>query len=140
MILHEIDFYLDLTSPFFLQSSSRILSLCQEKRFSFTHRNNKIRSYEKNHHLVLQQMEKELHLTVITTQEELKLYQQSKNVDSVTILPLQYHNYLNIFFKKEADILSLHQAYDHTIHLKKGAQSPVFTLYSMSCNEALKLY
>ena len=85
-------------------------------------------------------MEKELHLTVIITQEKLELYQQSKNVNPATILPLQYHDYLNIFFKKEADILPLHQAYDHAIHLKKGAQPPVSTLYSMSHDEALKLH
>ena len=53
-------------------------------------------------------MEKELHLTATTTQEELKLYWQSKNVDSAIILPPQYHDYLDIFFKKKADTLSLH--------------------------------
>ena len=85
-------------------------------------------------------MEKKLHLTAITTQEELELYQQSKNVDPATILPPQYHNYLDIFSKKEADTLPLHQVYDHAIHFKEGAQLPVFTLYGISCDEALKLH
>ncbi len=42
------------------------------------------------------------------TQENLKIYQQSKNVNSVTILSLKYFKFLNIFFKKNVDILSLH--------------------------------
>ena len=85
-------------------------------------------------------MKKELDLIIITIQEELELYQQSKNIDSVTILFSQYHNYLNIFFKKEADILLPHQTYNHIIHFKEGAQPSVFTLYSMSHDEALELH
>ena len=108
LILQKIDFYLNFTSPPSSQSSFKIPNLCQEKRFPFIYKSNKIRSYEKDHHLTLQQMEKELHLTAITTQEEFKLYQQSKNVNSATILFSQYHNYLNVFFKKKADILLLH--------------------------------
>ena len=139
LILHEIDFYLNLTSPPSSQSSFKISSLCQEKRFPFIYKNNKVRSYEKDHHLTLWQMEKELHLAAIITQEELKLYQQNKNIDPATILPPQYCNYLDVFSKKKADILPLHQAYDHAIHLKKGAQPPVSALYDMSCDEALEL-
>ena len=140
LILQEIDSYLNLTSPPFLQSLSKIPNLYQEKRFLFIYESNKIRSYEKDHHLALQQMEKELHLAVIIIQEELELYWQSKNVNPATILPSQYHNYLNIFFKKEADILPLYQAYNHAIHFKEGAQPPVSALYDMSCDEALELH
>ena len=86
-------------------------------------------------------MEKKLHLTaIITTQEEFELYWQSKNVDLITILSPQYHKYLDIFFKKEADTLPLHQTYNYAIYLKEDAQPPVSTLYSMSYDEALKLY
>ena len=53
LILHKIDFYLDFASPSSSQSLSRIPSLYQEKRFPSIHENNKIRSYEKNHHLAL---------------------------------------------------------------------------------------
>ena len=87
LILQEIDFYLNLASLPFSQLLFKISNFYQEKRFLFIYKSNKIRSYKKNHYLALQQMEKELHLAVITTQEELKLYQQSKNVDSATILP-----------------------------------------------------
>ena len=139
LILHEINFYLNLILSFFSQSLFRISNLCQEKRFSSIHENNKIRNYKKDHHLILWQMEKELHLTVIITQKKLELYWQSKNIDSITILPSQYHNYLNVFFKKKADILPLHWVYNYVIHFKKSIQPPVFALYSINCDEALKL-
>ena len=83
-------------------------------------------------------MKKKLHLTAITTQKKFKLYWQSKNVDSATILSPQYHNYLNVFFKKKTDILPLHQTYNYIIHFKKGAQFPVFILYNMNYDKTLK--
>ncbi len=85
-------------------------------------------------------MKKKFHLTAFTTQENLKVYQQSKNVDSVTILLFKYFKFLNIFFKKNVDILSLHQAHDHVIHLKEDAQFSVFALYNMSRDEILELH
>ena len=87
-------------------------------------------------------MKKELYPTAIITitQEELKLYQQSKNIDSITILLSLYYNYLNVFFKKKTDILSLHWVYNYAIHFKKNAQFSVFVLYDISCDETLKLH
>ncbi len=85
-------------------------------------------------------MKKKIHLTTFTTQEDLEIYQQSKNVDSVTILSFRYFKFLNIFFKKNVDILSLHWAYDHVIHLKEDAQPSVFALYNMSRDEILELW
>ena len=84
-------------------------------------------------------MEKEIHLAVIITQEDLAAYCEHKNVDSATLLPKLYTAFLDVFFRKEADTLPKHEPYDHTIHLKEGTQAPVFTLYSMSRDEALKL-
>ena len=84
-------------------------------------------------------MEKEIHLAAIITQEDLAAYHKHKNVDSATLLPKLYTAFLNVFFRKEADTLPKHGPYDHAIHLKEGTQASVFTLYSMSCNEALKL-
>jgi len=96
--------------------------------------------YDKNHHLNLHQMKKKFHLTAFTTQEDLEVYQQSKNVDSVTILSFRYFEFLDVFFKKNVDILSLHQAHDHVIHLKEDAQLSIFALYDMSCDEILELH
>ncbi len=73
------------------------------------------------------------------TQEDLKVYWQSKNVDSVTILSFRYFKFLNIFFKKNVDILSLHWAHDYVIHFKEDAQLSVFTLYNMSRDKILEL-
>ncbi len=95
--------------------------------------------YDKNHHLNLHQMKKKFHLTAFTTQEDLEVYRQSKNVDSVTILSFRYSEFLDVFFKKNVDILSLHWAHDHVIHLKEDAQFSVFTLYDMSRDEILEL-
>ncbi len=52
----------------------------------------------------------------------------------------KYFKFLDIFFKKNVDILSLHQAHDHVIHLKEDAQFSIFTLYDISCNKILKLH
>jgi len=95
--------------------------------------------YDKNHHLNLHQMKKKFQLTAFMTQEDLEVYWQSKNVDSVTILSFKYFEFLNVFFKKNVDILSLHQAHDHVIHLKEDVQSSVFALYDMSRDEILEL-
>ncbi len=84
-------------------------------------------------------MKKKFHFTAFTTQEDLEVYQQSKNVDSVTILSFRYFEFLNIFFKKNVDILSSHQAHDHVIHFKEDAQFSVFALYNMSRDEILEL-
>ncbi len=85
-------------------------------------------------------MKKKFHLTTFTTQEDLEVYQQSKNVDSVTILSFRYFKFLDIFFKKNVDILSLHWTHDHVIHLKEDAQLSVFALYDMNHDEILELW
>ena len=84
-------------------------------------------------------MEKEIYLAAIITQEDLAAYCEHKNIDSATLLLKLYTAFLNVFFRKEADTLPKHGPYDHTIHLKEDTQAPVFTLYSMSCDEALEL-
>ncbi len=84
-------------------------------------------------------MKKKFQLTAFTTQEDLKVYRQSKNVDSVTILSFKYFKFLDVFFKKNVDILFLHQAHDHVIHLKEDAQLSVFALYNISRDEILEL-
>ena len=84
-------------------------------------------------------MEKEIHLAVTITQEDLAAYYKHKNVDSATLLLKLYTAFLDVFFRKEADTLPKHELYDYAIHLKEGTQVPVFSLYSMSCDEALEL-
>ncbi len=52
----------------------------------------------------------------------------------------RYFKFLNIFFKKNVDILSLHWVHDHVIHFKKDAQFSVFALYNMSHDKILELH
>ena len=84
-------------------------------------------------------MKKKFRLIAFMIQEDLEVYWQSKNVDSVTILSFRYFKFLDVFFKKNVDILSLHWTHDHVIHLKEDAQFSVFTLYNMSHDEILEL-
>ncbi len=148
IILKEIDVFLNLESisSFNLdsdESKSRHMTLTVHSKnsstlaqFSSCFQDS---MYDKNHHLNLHQMKKKFHLTAFTTQEDLEVYQQSKNVDSVTILSFRYFEFLNVFFKKNVDILSLHWVHDHVIHFKEDAQFSVFTLYNMSCDKILEL-
>jgi len=130
IILKKIDVFLNLelissSSLNFDESKSRHTTLTVHSKNSSTlaqfssHFQNNI--YDKNYHLNLCQMKKKFYLTAFTTQENLEVYQQSKNVDSITILSFKYFKFLDIFFKKNVDILSLHQAHDHVIHFKEDA-------------------
>ena len=136
LILNEIDNFLNLIKSCFTQSFVAISKLYQEKECLSSHVNIKINSYDRDHFLISRQMKQELYLIVVITQEKLELYRQSKNVDSITILSSRYHEYLNVFFKKEVDILFSYRVYDHVIHFKKDAQLLVFALYDISYNEA----
>jgi len=117
IILKKIDVFLNLESISFSSSDSnesklRHATLTVHSKNSSTLAQFSSCSqdsiYDKNHRLNLHQMKKKFHLTAFMTQEDFEVYQQSKNVDSVTILSFKYFKFLNIFFKKNIDILSLH--------------------------------
>jgi len=95
--------------------------------------------YDKNLCLNLCQMKKKFHVTAFMTQEDLEVYWQSKNVDSIIILSFRYFKFLNVFFKKNIDILFLHWTHDYVIHFKEDAQFSVFALYNMSRDKILEL-
>jgi len=148
IILKKINVFLNLES---ISSSSldsdesksrhATLTICSKNSSTLAQFSSRSQNsmYDKNHHLNLHQMKKKFYLTAFMTQEDLEVYQQSKNVDSVTILLFRYFEFLDIFFKKNVDILSLHQAHDHVIHFKEDAQFSVFALYNMSRDEILEL-
>jgi len=117
IILKKINVFLNLESisSFSLnsdESKSHCVTLTVHSKNSLTLAQFSSRfqdsTYDKNHRLNLYQMKKKFHLTAFTTQEDLEVYQQSKNIDSVTILSFRYFEFLNIFFKKNVDILFLH--------------------------------
>ncbi len=149
IILKKIDVFLNLESISSSSLDSDELKLCHVTLTVHSKNSSTLTQfsscsqdsmYDKNHHLNLHQMKKKFHLTAFTTQEDLEVYQQSKNVDSVIILSFRYFKFLDVFFKKNVDILSLHQAHDHVIHFKEDAQLSIFALYNMSRDKILELY
>ena len=72
-------------------------------------------------------------------QAELEAYRKSKDVDPALILPTQYHEYLDVFSRKDAKTLPPHRNYDHAIELLPGKEPPYGPLYSMSRDESEEL-
>ena len=60
-------------------------------------------------------------------------------VDPATILPPEYHEFLDVFSKNEADKLPERRSYDHTILLMEGKEPTYGPLYGMSRDELLVL-
>jgi len=56
-------------------------------------------------------------------------------VDSVTLLLLEYHNFLDVFSRELTNILSERRLYDHKIQLQKSKTSIFESLYDMSQDE-----
>ncbi|KAI0993325.1 hypothetical protein K3495_g14859 [Podosphaera aphanis] len=65
-----------------------------------------------------------------------------RDADPRRFLPIQYHDYLDVFDKKQAEMLPPHRPWDHAIDLQHGKQPPAARPYSMNQNElkALRTY
>ena len=66
-----------------------------------------------------------------------------QHTDPATNLPSEYHDFLDVFSRKDADALPKHRpGYDHTIELVEGKAPTWGPLYSMSADELkmLKAY
>ncbi len=70
---------------------------------------------------------------------EIQLKKQDNNtiIDLKSIISFEYHDFLNVFFKKKADILSSHRKHDHRIKLEKDHESDheYVSLYNLSEEE-----
>jgi hypothetical protein len=55
-------------------------------------------------------------------------------------IPIQYHDFKDVFEKKNADILLKHHPYDCTIELQDGVQPPFGPIYNLSQMELAALY
>jgi hypothetical protein len=70
---------------------------------------------------------------------KIQLKKQENNIviDSKSIISSKYHDFLNVFFKKKADVLSSHRKHDHRIELEKDHESDheYASLYNLSENE-----
>ena len=86
-------------------------------------------------------MNRELQIATNTTTADLERYRQSKNVDPSTIVPPQFHDWLHLFSKKEADKLPPHRPTDHAIDILPDGLTklPKGPLYSMSRDELQEL-
>ena len=62
--------------------------------------------------------------------------------DPKSVVPQEYHNFLDVFSKKNLDTLPPHQKYDHKIHLEEEQKPGHAPLYKMSPEEldAVKRY
>ena len=62
--------------------------------------------------------------------------------DPKSVVPQEYHNFLDVFSKKNSDTLPPHRKYDHKIHLEEEQKPGHAPLYKMSPEEldAVKRY
>jgi hypothetical protein len=70
---------------------------------------------------------------------QLKKQNNNKVIDSKSVMSSKYHDFLNVFFKKKADILSSHRKHDHRIELEKDHESDheYALLYNLAKEELL---
>ena len=89
-MLHELDAFLGISDPASFQPSSHVQSLlisCLDQKILTSVYDTKSCTHTEDHHRALYQMEKEIHLAVTITQEDLAAYHEHKNIDSATLLP-----------------------------------------------------
>jgi hypothetical protein len=68
---------------------------------------------------------------------QLKKQESNTMIDSKSVMSFEYHDFLNVFFKKKTDILSSHKKHDHRIELEKEHESnhDYASLYNLSEEE-----
>lgn len=80
-----------------------------------------------------------LSCTINTTIEELEEYCYCKNIDPATLLSKKYHEWLDVFLKKEIDILPIHCLYNQAINIKDGYQLISAIMYGINRNKIREL-
>jgi hypothetical protein len=68
---------------------------------------------------------------------QLKKQESNTMIDFKLVMSFEYHDFLNVFFKKKTDILSFHRKHDHCIELEKEHESDqkYTSLYNLSKDE-----
>ena len=74
----------------------------------------------------------EFEVFAISLRDIEKALEPKKDVDPAQVLPKEYHEFLDVFSKKEADQLPPHRVYDHKITLQPGTTPPHQAMYGMS--------
>jgi hypothetical protein len=78
-------------------------------------------------------------LFAVSLQDINKALEEKVPTDPRTKLPPEYHEFLDVFSRKEADRLPPHRTYDHKIKITKKEGHGFGPLYGMSRNELLVL-
>ncbi len=68
---------------------------------------------------------------------QLKKQDNNKVIDSKSVISSEYHDFLNVFFKKKANILFSHRKHDHKIEIETKKSHEYAFLYNMSEDELL---
>jgi hypothetical protein len=70
---------------------------------------------------------------------QLKKQDSNTMTDSRSVISFEYHDFLNVFFKEKANILSFHRKHDYRIELEKDHESnhEYASLYNLSEEELL---
>jgi hypothetical protein len=70
---------------------------------------------------------------------QLKKQESNKVIDSKSIISSKYHDFLDVFFKEKANVLSFHKKHNHRIELKKDKESnhKYALLYNLSEDKLL---
>jgi hypothetical protein len=68
---------------------------------------------------------------------QLKKQNNSKVINSKSVILSEYHDFLNVFFKKKANILFSHRKHDHKIEIETEKSHEYAFLYNMSKDELL---
>ena len=80
-----------------------------------------------------------VNLSASSLEDIAKSLKPKKIIDPASIVPVEFHDLLDVFSKQEADKLPPHRSYDHKIVLKEGAIPSSGPLYKMSAPELLVL-
>ncbi|SLM41524.1 reverse transcriptase domain protein [Lasallia pustulata] len=64
-----------------------------------------------------------------------KALESKKHIDPAVKLPKEYHKFLDVFSRQEADMLPVHRSYNYKIPLEDGKQPTFRALYGMSQDE-----
>ena len=81
----------------------------------------------------------ENHLFAASIEDIEKALKPKQYIDPLTKLPPEYHEFIDVFSRKEADTLPPHRPYDHKVELKEDAKLPISRLYPISRDELLVL-
>ena len=96
-----------------------------------------------NHLIQQSQKNSEIQIFSVTLRDINIALAPKNHTDPATKLPIEYHDFLDVFSRTDADVLPKHRpGYDHTIELMEGKAPMWGPLYSMSADElkVLKAY